>query len=114
RKALQACRRRRAGNNEPPAIHLVHVRKDRGLQGAVANHLRLACTSTARIDTVPPSPLTELFMAGVRLLVGTRKGAFILTADGARKSWTINGPHFAGWVMYHLKASPGAATRIHP
>jgi hypothetical protein len=42
-------------------------------------------------------------MSRVRLLVGTKKGAFILTADGSRKDWTISGPHFAGWEMYHLK-----------
>src|SRR5437879_4444718 len=42
----------------------------------------------------------------VRLLVGTRKGAFVLTSDGTRKKWDISGPHFAGWEMYHLKGSP--------
>ena len=44
-------------------------------------------------------------MSGVRLLVGTRKGAFTLTADGKRDNWEISGPHFAGWEMYHLKGS---------
>ena len=43
-------------------------------------------------------------MSSVRVLVGTRKGAFILTADGKREKWEISGPHFAGWEMYHLKA----------
>jgi hypothetical protein len=52
-------------------------------------------------------------MAQVRLLVGTRKGAFILTADGARKNWQIAGPHFAGWEMYHLKGSPADPNRIY-
>jgi hypothetical protein len=52
-------------------------------------------------------------MAGVRLLVGTRKGAFILSSDGARKNWAVAGPHFAGWEMYHLKGSPADPNRIY-
>ncbi|MGB2627236.1 MAG: hypothetical protein WAK20_10650 [Candidatus Acidiferrum sp.] len=52
-------------------------------------------------------------MSCVRILVGTRKGAFILTSDGKRKEWTITGPHFAGWEMYHLKASPADPDRIY-
>ncbi|MEB3367309.1 WD40/YVTN/BNR-like repeat-containing protein [Saccharopolyspora mangrovi] len=44
-------------------------------------------------------------MSRVRVLVGTRKGAFILTADGTRESWEVDGPHFGGWELYHLKAS---------
>lgn len=45
-------------------------------------------------------------MSSVRVLVGTRKGAFILEADGKRQDWTVNGPFFAGWELYHLKGSP--------
>ena len=52
-------------------------------------------------------------MSKIRLLVGTRKGAFILTADGNRKNWEVNGPHFAGWELYHLKGSPAAPDRIY-
>src|SRR5262245_1926061 len=52
-------------------------------------------------------------MSRVRVLVGTRKGAFILTADGQRKSWHVDGPHFAGWEIYHLKASPVDPDRIY-
>jgi photosystem II stability/assembly factor-like uncharacterized protein len=52
-------------------------------------------------------------MSGVRVLVGTRKGAFILTADGARKHWQVSGPHFAGWEIYHVKGSPVAPNRIY-
>ena len=52
-------------------------------------------------------------MSGVRVLVGTRKGAFILTADGKREKWDINGPFFAGWEMYHLKGSPVDPNRIY-
>ncbi|MEO5804505.1 MAG: exo-alpha-sialidase [Verrucomicrobiota bacterium] len=52
-------------------------------------------------------------MSKVRLLVGTKKGAFILTADGKRENWEVGGPHFAGWEMYHLKGSPVAPNRIY-
>ncbi len=52
-------------------------------------------------------------MSSIRLLVGTRKGAFILTADGRRQHWKIDGPHFAGWEMYHLKGSPVNPDRIY-
>jgi photosystem II stability/assembly factor-like uncharacterized protein len=45
-------------------------------------------------------------MSGVRLLVGTKKGAFVLTSDAKREDWQVSGPHFAGWEMYHLKGSP--------
>jgi hypothetical protein len=52
-------------------------------------------------------------MGGVRILVGTRKGAFVLTSDERRKSWDVSGPHFAGWEIYHLKASPADPDRIY-
>jgi len=52
-------------------------------------------------------------MSGVRVLVGTRKGAFVLTADGMRKRWKVSGPHFAGWEVYHLKGSPADPNRIY-
>ena len=52
-------------------------------------------------------------MSGVRVLVGTRKGAFILTSDGRRKSWDVSGPHFGGWEIYHLKGSPVDPNRIY-
>ncbi len=52
-------------------------------------------------------------MSTVRLLVGTRKGAFILTSDGARKSWEVSGPLFGGWEMYHLKGSPVDPMRLY-
>ena len=52
-------------------------------------------------------------MSKVRVLVGTKKGAFILTADGKRENWEVNGPHFAGWEMYHLKGSPVDPNRIY-
>ena len=49
----------------------------------------------------------------VRVLVGTRKGAFILTSDGKRDNWEVNGPLFAGWEMYHLKGSPADPDRLY-
>jgi photosystem II stability/assembly factor-like uncharacterized protein len=51
-------------------------------------------------------------MSKIRVLVGTRKGAFILTSDGKRKRWDINGPHFGGWEMYHLKGSSADPNRL--
>jgi photosystem II stability/assembly factor-like uncharacterized protein len=51
-------------------------------------------------------------MAGVRVLVGTRKGAFVLTSDEGRRDWTVEGPHFAGWEVYHLAGSPADPDRI--
>ena len=52
-------------------------------------------------------------MSTVRVLVGTRKGAFILTSDGKRKDWQVSGPHFAGWEIYHMKGSPVDPDRIY-
>src|SRR5262245_61146775 len=52
-------------------------------------------------------------MSRVRVLVGTRKGAFVLTADGKRQSWDVSGPHFGGWEMYHLKGSPADPDRLY-
>jgi len=52
-------------------------------------------------------------MSGVRVLVGTRKGAFILTSDAKRERWDISGPHFAGWEIYHLKGSPADPNRLY-
>src|SRR6478672_8414445 len=52
-------------------------------------------------------------MSNVRVLVGTRKGAFILTADGKREKWDVSGPHFAGWEIYHMKGSSADPDRIY-
>ncbi len=52
-------------------------------------------------------------MSKVRVLVGTRKGAFVLESDGKRERWNVNGPHFAGWELYHLKGSPADPNRIY-
>jgi hypothetical protein len=52
-------------------------------------------------------------MGGVRVLVGTRKGGFILTADAKRQRWEVNGPLFAGWEIYHMKGSPADPDRLY-
>ncbi|MEQ8790409.1 MAG: exo-alpha-sialidase [Pirellulaceae bacterium] len=52
-------------------------------------------------------------MSKVRVLVGTRKGAFILTSDGKRQKWKVDGPHFGGWEVYHAKGSPVDPDRIY-
>lgn len=51
-------------------------------------------------------------MTKVRVLVGTHKGAFVLTSDGKRKDWKVEGPHFAGWDVYHVKGSPADQNRL--
>ena len=52
-------------------------------------------------------------MSGVRVLAGTRKGAFVLTSDGKRDRWEVSGPHFAGWEIYHVKGSPADPDRLY-
>jgi photosystem II stability/assembly factor-like uncharacterized protein len=53
------------------------------------------------------------FMSKVRVLAGTKKGAFILTSDGKRENWEVSGPYFAGWEIYHMKGSPVDPDRIY-
>jgi hypothetical protein len=52
-------------------------------------------------------------MTAVRVLVGTKKGAFILTSDGKRERWSVDGPHFAGWEIYHMNGSPADPDRLY-
>ena len=52
-------------------------------------------------------------MTGVRLLVGTQKGAFVASADGHRKEWEVSGPHFGGWEIYHLVGAPTDPMRLY-
>jgi photosystem II stability/assembly factor-like uncharacterized protein len=52
-------------------------------------------------------------MSRVRVLVGTKKGAFVLSADGKRQTWDVSGPHFGGWELYHVKGSPADPNRIY-
>ena len=51
-------------------------------------------------------------MTAVRVLIGTRKGAFVITSDGGRASWKVHGPLFGGWELYHLKGSPADPSRL--
>src|SRR5580692_5099935 len=62
---------------------------------------------------MPSGLKEEEGMSSVRVLVGTRKGAFVLTSDGKRDKWDVSGPHFAGWEMYHLKGSPADPNRLY-
>jgi BNR/Asp-box repeat len=52
-------------------------------------------------------------MSGVRVLVGTRKGAFVLTSDAKREHWDVNGPEFGGWEIYHVAGSPADTDRLY-
>ena len=52
-------------------------------------------------------------MSRVRVLAGTKKGAFILSSDGKRDKWEVSGPHFGGWEIYHVKGSPVNPDRIY-
>src|ERR671933_1345101 len=52
-------------------------------------------------------------MSRVRVLVGTRKGAFLLSADGKRQQWNVSGPHFGGWEIYHVAGSPAEPARLY-
>jgi hypothetical protein len=52
-------------------------------------------------------------MSKARVLVGTRKGAFVLTSDGKREKWDVSGPHFGGWEIYHVKGSPVNPDRLY-
>jgi photosystem II stability/assembly factor-like uncharacterized protein len=67
----------------------------------------------AALPGEPQRSNKEYLMSGVRVLVGTRKGAFVLTADGKRERWAVSGPHFAGWEVYHLKGSPVEPNRLY-
>ena len=52
-------------------------------------------------------------MSRIRVLVGTRKGAFILTSDAARRDWQVSGPHFGGWEIFHIAGSPANPDRLY-
>jgi hypothetical protein len=52
-------------------------------------------------------------MSSVRVLVGTHKGAFILTSDGKRSKWKVSEPNFGGWEIYHMKGSPVDPNRLY-
>ncbi|HEX5104224.1 MAG TPA: exo-alpha-sialidase, partial [Pirellulaceae bacterium] len=52
-------------------------------------------------------------MSSIRVLVGTKKGGFVLSSDAGRKKWSVSGPFFNGWEVYHLKGSPVNPDRIY-
>src|SRR5262245_56762233 len=52
-------------------------------------------------------------MSQLRALIGTKKGAFVLTSDGKREKWDVAGPHFGGWEIYHIKGSPLNPDRLY-
>ena len=62
---------------------------------------------------VPERPAWGGRVAEVRVLVGTRKGAFVITSDGTRRDWKIEGPHFGGWEVMHIQGSPADADRLY-
>jgi photosystem II stability/assembly factor-like uncharacterized protein len=69
---------------------------------------------TLTIACIPRvNPVNKIEMSKVRVLVGTRKGAFILESDGKRQKWDVSGPHFAGWELYHVKGSPVDPNRLY-
>jgi hypothetical protein len=70
--------------------------------------ITLTITCISRVN-----PAKHEQMSKVRVLVGTRKGAFILESDGKRQKWDISGPHFAGWELYHVKGSPVDPNRLY-
>src|SRR3954470_6127437 len=46
----------------------------------------------------------------VLILLGTKKGAFILESDIERRSWDLRGPHCPTWPMNHVIADPATGT----
>jgi hypothetical protein len=68
---------------------------------------------TTKPGRIPERSSKKRGTSGVRVLAGTKKGAFVLTSDGKRKQWNIAGPFFAGWEIYHLKGSPVDSNRLY-
>ncbi len=71
------------------------------------------CRQSQRDSGRVGGPGKDAHMSGVRVLVGTRKGAFVLTSDGKRTKWEVSGPFFGGWEIYHLKGSPADPNRLY-
>jgi photosystem II stability/assembly factor-like uncharacterized protein len=44
------------------------------------------------------------------LLVGTRKGCFVLESDGDRRDWEVRGPFCEAWPIYHAVHDPASGT----
>jgi photosystem II stability/assembly factor-like uncharacterized protein len=49
-------------------------------------------------------------MSPIILLVGTRKGCFVLEGDEDRRSWTTRGPFCEGWPVYHAVLDSASGT----
>jgi photosystem II stability/assembly factor-like uncharacterized protein len=49
-------------------------------------------------------------MAQTVLLVGTRKGCFVLESAGDRRDWNVRGPFCEGWPVYHAVYDPASGT----
>jgi photosystem II stability/assembly factor-like uncharacterized protein len=45
-------------------------------------------------------------MSRTLLLIGTRKGCFLLDGDADRRDWTMRGPFCEGWPVYHAIYDP--------
>ncbi|WP_366553990.1 WD40/YVTN/BNR-like repeat-containing protein [Aquibaculum sediminis] len=46
----------------------------------------------------------------VLILLGTKKGVFILESEDARRSWQLRGPYCETWPVYHVVADAGSRT----
>src|SRR6266545_3214507 len=103
---LGATRRRAARRGNPFAVHLA-LRASQPMRMSYSHDLD--GRAVGRVSRFRE----EKRMSGVRVLVGTRKGAFVLTSDGKRERWDIGGPHFGGWEMYHVKGSPADPNRLY-
>src|SRR5947209_7781230 len=88
-------------------VAMVIIWHEPGGRADRAGHEEAACKDRRKTQ----KGIKEL--SKVRVLVGTRKGAFVLESDGKRKQWDVSGPHFAGWEIYHIKGSPADPNRLY-
>jgi photosystem II stability/assembly factor-like uncharacterized protein len=44
------------------------------------------------------------------VLIGTRKGCFVLESDADRRDWRLRGPYCEGWPVYHAVFDPGSGS----
>ncbi|MDX6594127.1 MAG: hypothetical protein QOJ13_3323 [Gaiellales bacterium] len=59
----------------------------------------------------PDESLLEVgTMSKIVLLVGTRKGCFVLESDGNRRDWDVRGPFCEGWPIYHAVHDPDSGS----
>src|SRR5207253_2118676 len=98
----------------PPASRLpVTTGRRRNAEDGLTGDLRFAQLGEMLAGEHFQKLSKEEGMSGVRVLVGTRKGAFVLTSDEKREKWDVNGPHFGGWEIYHVKGSPADPDRLY-